>query len=415
MSQQTVLYSLQELGAHFGIEFEPDLSPDIEIIRASDDDPGADEQQRQPFALMAPPSGCDTSSGVERQQPLEPVAQDFIASEPGAPLAMTDVPDQLEEPGTSPQTGAIQALDLDLGALLAELEAASTTLALVARQDHEARTLAMQELEAYDRLLEAQAQAERTRERAAAVRAEAERLVSSAFAPEARSAAEAVLARARTGEDRAAQLAGTRKAEADALVARLDLARLLEERRLDEEAEKARAAEAERQQRLSGALMQAREACDLGRFEEARALLGTVASLYPESADVASLREIITRRELSVKCTAAEEALWDARRKHRQQPQDAVAALEAIEIDGLPVELARQLFGEWARACARLCRERGFETALRYAPDPGRGAVLVRETQAAPYVVLSALGLGPGWQAGTSVGERQVRRARPLR
>jgi hypothetical protein len=55
-----------------------------------------------------------------------------------------------------------------------------------------------------------------------------------------------------------------------------------------------------------------------------------------------------------------------------------VARLEAIDVDGLPEDVARQVFGEWARTCARLCRERGIAEPLRYAPDPGRGAVIAR-------------------------------------
>lgn len=72
-------------------------------------------------------------------------------------------------------------------------------------------------------------------------------------------------------------------------------------------------------------------------------------------------------------------------------------------------------FGEWARACARLCRERGLSEPLRYAPDPGRGAVIAREEPDGAYAVLSALGMGPGWETGRPVGAGQVRRARPLR
>jgi hypothetical protein len=99
----------------------------------------------------------------------------------------------------------------------------------------------------------------------------------------------------------------------------------------------------------------------------------------------------------------------------RRDPAAAVARLEALDIDGLPEELGRQVFGAWAQACARLCRERGLAEPLRYAPDPGRGAVLARERAGAPYTVVSALGMGAGWQAGSGVGEGQVRRARPLR
>ena len=71
-----------------------------------------------------------------------------------------------------------------------------------------------------------------------------------------------------------------------------------------------------------------------------------------------------------------------------QQRIDAfVARLEAVDVEGLPSSLAAQVFGEWARAGSRLCRERGIAEPLRYAPDPGRGAIVARDF-GIPAVVL---------------------------
>ena len=303
----------------------------------------------------------------------------------------------------------------DLAALLAELEQASATLATVARRDQETRALALRDLEQYDAVVAGQRQAEQALARARQVRYEAEALMERAFAEEARAAAGRVVEIATQAEAAAVQLAEQRRTEAERLAAQLDLERLLAERRREEEAEHAKAAEAERARRLSGALAQARAALEAGRFEEAKAVLGPVASENPDNAAVASLTEMVRRRELAVKISAAEDALWLARREERRDPAAAVARLEAVDVDGLPEELARHIFGEWARACSRLCRERSLAEPLRYAPDPGRGAVIARERPGEPYVVVSALGLGPAWQQGSAVGERQVRRARPLR
>ena len=81
---------------------------------------------------------------------------------------------------------------------------------------------------------------------------------------------------------------------------------------------------------------------------------------------------------------------------------------------GVPTELASQVFGEWTRACARLCRERGIARPLCYAPRRARGVVLVRERADRPYTVLSVLGMGRGWEAGAPVDDRLVQRALPL-
>jgi hypothetical protein len=186
-------------------------------------------------------------------------------------------------------------------------------------------------------------------------------------------------------------------------------------RQAEAEAEKAKAAEAERAGRLSGALAQAREALEFGRYEEAKAVLGAAANEFPGNAEIASLLSNIAQRERIVKVDEAEDALWDARRAWRRDPAAAVARLEALDTGSLPEPLARQVFGAWAQACARLCHERGLAEPLRYAPDPGRGAVIAREQPGSPYTVVSALGLGAGWRPGSPVAERQARRARPLR
>jgi hypothetical protein len=145
-----------------------------------------------------------------------------------------------------------------------------------------------------------------------------------------------------------------------------------------------------------------------------RAVAGLGASEDPDNAEFASLTNMIAQREAAVKGIAAEEVLWTVRRELRRSPAEPVARLEGLDVDGLPTPLAAQVFGEWARACGCLCRERGLAEPLRYAPDPGRGAVLACEG-GGEYVVVSALGMGPAWQFGLIVGERQVRRARPLR
>jgi len=319
------------------------------------------------------------------------------------------MPEQSNDPAASVEA------NVDLAGLLVELEAAGATLATVTRQDQEARALALRDLEQYDALVGQQREAERACERARQARREAEALEKSAFAEEARAAAARVAALAAQAEAAAARLVEERRQEAERLAVQLDLERLLAERRRQEEAEKAKAAEAERARRLSGALARARSALEAGRIQEAKESLGTVASDYPDDPGVASVRSMIAQRELVVKMDAAEEALWAARREYRRDPEAAVARLETLDVDGLPEDLARQVFGEWARACARLCRERGIAEPLRCAPDPGRGAVIARESPNSGYVVVSALGMGPGWQVGSVVSERQVRRARPLR
>lgn len=326
-------------------------------------------------------------------QPTSPAPVDDESTTPAAPI---DTP-------------------IDLASLLTELEAAAVTLATISHQDQEARTLALRDLERYDTLVARQREAEGARERARQMRQEAEHLLEAAFADEARAEAHRVLAvtdRIATTSDRIVE---EQRAEAEYLAAQIDLERLLAERRRQEAAEKERAAEAERDRRLGDVLAGAKAALAAGRLKEAKGLLSPVANEYPNNPDVASLMTIIVQRERTVIVIAAEDALRAARREYRRDSASAIARLEVLDVSELPDSLARQVFGEWARACARLCRERGAIEPLRYAPEPGRGAVLAREEPGGSYVVVSALGLGSGWQNGSTVGERQVQRARPLR
>jgi len=327
-------------------------------------------------------------------------------------LSAEPIPDEsvdrvLPEPAAIPPS--------HLAALLEELQRAGATLTAIARRDEEARAEAFRDLERHDALLARLREAERARDQAKQVRREAEALGKQAFSDEARKEATRIVSITVQAEVAATDAVVYWQEEVERLAAQLDLERLLAERCRREEVDKAKAAEAERARRLAGALARARSALEAGRFEEAKGLLGAVTSENPCNPEITTLKTIIAQRELTVRVDAVEEALWEARRLYRHDSAAAVAHLEALNLDGLPEPVARQVFGEWARACSRLCQERGITEPLRYAPDLGRGAVITRESPDGPYIVVTALGMGPDWQTGSTVGERQVRRARPLR
>lgn len=303
----------------------------------------------------------------------------------------------------------------DLANLLTELEAAGVALARVIVRDQEARSLALRDLERYDSLIGQQRDAESARERASQIRREAEAFVAHAFGEAARDEATQVVEVARTAEDVAYRQANAWREAAEQLAAQLDLERLLADRKRQQEMEKAKAAATERARRLSEVLARATSALEAGLLAEARELLASLTREDSDNPEIASLQEIIARRELGVKLAAAENAIQVARRAYRRDPLGVATRLAQLDVDGLPVDLRRQVFGEWARACSRLCRARDLVAPLRYAPEPGRGAILARESADSAYVVVSSLGMGTTWQQGEVVDERQVRRARPLR
>jgi len=194
----------------------------------------------------------------------------------------------------------------DLVDLLTELEVATDSLAAIVRRDQEVRALALQELERYDSILATQREAEQAHNHAQRVRHEAEALSERAFAEEARAEAIRIGRTAAQAEVTASNAVNHWQARAEELASQLDLERLLEERRRQEEADKAKAAETERARRLAGALARARAALEAGRFEEAKGLLRPIANENPGNPEITTLTTIIAQRELAVKVDAVE-------------------------------------------------------------------------------------------------------------
>lgn len=298
--------------------------------------------------------------------------------------------------------------------LLELLTQAGADLAWLVQQDQEARQVAGSLVARYEGLQAERCAAEEVRDRAAQLRQDAERLADGALEETARAAAGNVVALAARAEAAATQLTEERRVQLEALAAEPALARLLAERRREEERQNAAAAEAEQARRLAKDLAAVRAALAAGNLQEAQAMLGLVAKLCPNSADVASIASIIRQRAAAVKVAAAEEALREARRSYRRVPAEAIASLERLDLQELPEQLAYQLKGVWAAACARLCAERQVTGLFRYLPQPAFGVVVACEATG-EYRVVSALGGGERWQGGQPVDEAHLHGARPLR
>ena len=303
----------------------------------------------------------------------------------------------------------------DLGVLITELETATAALSTIAHHEESVRVRALRDLERYDAVVTQQCEAEDICRRARETRLRAEQLAARSLTEEDQLAATGVVETAARVERGAEQLATQHRHERERLASDPCLARALEQRARQQAEEQQRAAEAERSQRLASALAEARTALEAGQVEQATEFLGPLIKEHPNSPDVASLAQMIARYRRNVKASAAEDALWEARGVARHDPATAVSRLEQIDLEGMPDPLARQIFGEWARTCARLCRTRGITGALRYAPNPGRGAVIAPDGPYDAYVVVSSIGMGPTWAPGSTVDNAVVRQARPLR
>jgi hypothetical protein len=306
----------------------------------------------------------------------------------------------------------------DLASLVAQLASVTTRLEAAASEDARARQQATVELAHYEALAAERREAERALAEARRVRMAAELLSQQAFTEHARAQAARDAAVARAAEVACAELLAERTRAVDELASRPYLARVIadQRRREQEQANVARRADEERATRLSDGIAAARSALADGRVDEARQLLVPLARDFPTNDQVQSVLDVVRWRAQQTVVGPAQSALRDIRgRVLRDDPECAIARLADVKIDGLPEELARQVFGVWSNACFQLVQQRGWHEPLRYSVVTSRGAVLVRHTADSPHEVLSALGMGPDWYAGKVVTDEHVlRAARPL-
>ena len=250
------------------------------------------------------------------------------------------------------------------------------------------------------RLRAVQGEAERLRRVASELGEAAGRagvLAQSAFEPAAGQRAESVAATAQRLVNQAEAHAAVLEREAAALTERGDIARLLAEEQAHEE-----------EVRMQGELELAGDHLDGGRIGEARRLLSSLHKNISSAPDLERTFVTLRRREQAVNTRAAEAALREARRLHRREPVRAIELLEAVELNGLPDELARHLYGCWLTACRRL----DLLAAIHYRAGFGRGAVLI-PTADGGWEVVSALGLRR-WERGRRFAPQALRGARPL-
>jgi len=284
-----------------------------------------------------------------------------------------------------------------IGSLVADAQAALAEFAAVTQADRARRSEAEAGLAHWHRLRDELDRVGRIAAQTHEAASRADELARNGFAlgdrHEARSVAEHMARLATRADAHAAVL----RREADALAERDDIKRLLaEERNQKQEME------------MRETLTLAREHLDHARHEEARRLLTSLDKSISSQPDLHQTFETLRNRAEAVKVQVAEEALREARRCHRREPVRALDLLEPIDLEGLPEELARHLYGLWLTACRRI----GLLAAVHYRTGFGRGAVLM-PTADGQYEVVSAIGLRR-WQRGRRFAPQALRGARPL-
>ena len=140
-----------------------------------------------------------------------------------------------------------------------------------------------------------------------------------------------------------------------------------------EQAAAAQRAQAERADRLARGVAAVRAALGTDDLNEAGRLLAHLTREFPQEQEVQRLADMARWRERQRLVGPAEAALRDsARRPYRDDPAATVARLASVQVDGLPDDLARRVFGLWSNACAPL-----------HAGDQSRGRVRSRDARQA--------------------------------
>lgn len=317
-----------------------------------------------------------------------------------------------QDAGTA-QTTAQQ----DLASLLAQLSTISTGLDTMARQDARARDQAALDLGRYEALLADKQEAERALAEVRRVRAAAEQLAAEAFTDEARGQAAQHAAIARAAELNFTLLLADRARELEKLAARPHLARALadRDRHAEQQAEAARHAEAERATRLDSGLAALHQALTADQLADAQRLLEPLIREFPDHAEVRRRADALRWRLRQRLVAPAETALQEiVRRPFREDPEAVMARLAELNMDNLPEDLARRVFGLWSNACYRVVQQRGWLEPKRHAPFSSRGMIHARPMSDGPATTVSSLGM-PEWRPGDVVRDQRVLRgSRPL-
>lgn len=302
----------------------------------------------------------------------------------------------------------------DLEAIHARLRAATETLQAANVRDAAERADGLAALERYEALLARHGEANEACMAAHRLQEEARLLAERAFSDDCRAAAAQVAADADRAAVVATEILAGRRREVEDLGRTLDVPRLREARDRQCREREQREAAVEQTQRREALIAAVRRLLRAGRISEAMASFDPFAAEASSDSELAALADELRTREVQARVATASMALPAAFRELRRQPEAAVRRLEELVVDGLPEDLTRRIFGAWADGCARLCQARGIAAPLRYAPDPGRGLALIPDGTGG-YVILSALGLGPRYVAGSPAPEHIVRRSHPLR
>jgi hypothetical protein len=303
-----------------------------------------------------------------------------------------------------------------LGQQLAQLV---QSVGVVEELSRQARETATGDLARYDALAVSRQQYAERLEHACAIRDQARLMLERAFGQAARAAAQPLVFEAERVLQAFADLATAWQERTSAFLAKHpDVELLLSERLREQEHARRQEARLARARRLDVLVSSTEEALEQGLLVEGERLLAVLQREFPDqTATIDRLRLGLEQRVSAERDAAARRALADAtEHQARGDLEAAIISLEQVDVHGLSEEVSQDVFGRWSETCSRLALTAGGHL-VRFAPSQGRGLILYTDP-AYPngLVVLSSLGMGPGFPQGKVVTDAAIlHRARVFR
>lgn len=290
--------------------------------------------------------------------------------------------------------------------LSADLERLIESVSAVEELSRLAREAAVGDLAQYQALVASSEQYTAGLQQASTLEDSAATALQSAFGHSARAAAEVLLADAKRVRDAFSELALAWQQRADEFLhAHPDVELLVIERRAEEQEARRQEEATARLRRRDSVLSALTSALEALVFPEARRAIAVLEREFAD--DVELIKSAQTRLRVAIreeKDLVAREALERAADQcEAGDLEAALATLEQVDVDGLSLEVSQDVFGRWCDVCSRLAQASGAYVE-RWAPRQGRGVICIVNPRIPREVeVLSSLGMGPDYFAGTII------------
>jgi hypothetical protein len=352
------------------------------------------------FALDQP----DTNEPENRVDPaLEQSVQDAASGQTPLDAELSDATNS----SNAPEEAAVhEVASAPADELAVELGRLVQSISAVEELSRQARQAAVSDLAHYESLAASLDQYRAGLDQASQLETQASLALEQAFGQSARSAADSIVIETRRVRNAFGELVQVWQIQAETFLAEHPDVELLvaEQRAMQEDARRLEEINA-RFQRRDAIVAAFTCALDANVLSEASRALALFEREFPDEHDLLKgSRQLLRVAIREEKDLAAREALeLAAIDVARGDLNTALTTLEAVDVEGLSLEVSKDVFGRWCDTCSRLAQESGAHL-VRYAPQQGRGLILLQDpARPRELQVFSALGMGGDYPQNATI------------